>query len=417
MDYDVWGNLNQETSTSESPFGFTGYIKDYETDLYYANARYYDSFTGRFLREDPLEGKVNNPPSLHRYTYGYANPTYFVDPDGRYAEDGHYYTTFIVAEALGFTVEEINTLALFSQLPDEVDSLDASVLVKRRVQTKGLTTEETFRKLDILHTLQGGDSEIETNRTIRAIIASKDNVMTVGILIHRLGDTFAHRDPNDESILFGKNIGHGLRGHTPDVIQNRPELYERYVHTLISTLAKVKGGVSDEELRKITKNVLAKTRRLSNAPTTYKKTMKHFDEYGGSKRLKTLNYESKKSNDQLTKDSIKEAKQIVMEVNILRAARGEKPINGAYEPDKSGPSLCCFKRSNLDDALKIYLSTMQTGSLSQAVGSVSSSVNSALLEAAKSLDATAGVPLDKAINANKDLIIFESAENKAELKP
>jgi RHS repeat-associated protein len=83
MDYDVWGNLNQETATSESPFGFIGYIKDDDTDLYYANARYYDSFTGRFLREDPLQGKQNTPPSLHRYLYAYANPTVYIDPDGR----------------------------------------------------------------------------------------------------------------------------------------------------------------------------------------------------------------------------------------------------------------------------------------------------------------------------------------------
>ncbi|MGJ8663727.1 MAG: RHS repeat-associated core domain-containing protein, partial [Marinicella sp.] len=83
MDYDVWGNLNQESATSDSPFGFTGYIKDDDTELYYANARYYDSFTGRFLREDPFEGNQNMPPTLHRYLYANGNPTVYIDPTGK----------------------------------------------------------------------------------------------------------------------------------------------------------------------------------------------------------------------------------------------------------------------------------------------------------------------------------------------
>ncbi len=82
MDYDVWGNLNQETATSDSPFGFTGYIRDEDTELYYANARYYDSFTGRFLREDPFNGTSLTPPSLHRYLYANVNPTVYIDPTG-----------------------------------------------------------------------------------------------------------------------------------------------------------------------------------------------------------------------------------------------------------------------------------------------------------------------------------------------
>lgn len=83
MDYDVWGNLKQESAASDSPFGFTGYQKDDDTGLYYANARFYDSMTARFLREDPFGGDPSMPPSLHRYLYAYANPTVYIDPDGR----------------------------------------------------------------------------------------------------------------------------------------------------------------------------------------------------------------------------------------------------------------------------------------------------------------------------------------------
>lgn len=82
---------NREAANAElpngdnQPVGFAGYIKDPETGLYYAGARYYDATTGRFTTEDPEDGDVMKPPSLHRYLYSYANPTAYIDPDGRQA--------------------------------------------------------------------------------------------------------------------------------------------------------------------------------------------------------------------------------------------------------------------------------------------------------------------------------------------
>jgi RHS repeat-associated protein len=82
-EYDAYGNLLTQSGSSAQPFGFTGYQTDTDTGLYYANARYYDSETARFNREDPFDGDVNTPPSLHRYLYANANPNFYVDPTGR----------------------------------------------------------------------------------------------------------------------------------------------------------------------------------------------------------------------------------------------------------------------------------------------------------------------------------------------
>jgi RHS repeat-associated protein len=65
-------------------------VKDNESGLYYANARYYDPATARFTTEDPEAGKDLTPPSLHRYLYAYANPTVWVDPAGRQSEGPGY---------------------------------------------------------------------------------------------------------------------------------------------------------------------------------------------------------------------------------------------------------------------------------------------------------------------------------------
>jgi RHS repeat-associated protein len=51
----------------------------------YAKARFYDPEVGRFISQDTLTGQVDDPPSLHRFFYGRANPTRYVDPTGHQA--------------------------------------------------------------------------------------------------------------------------------------------------------------------------------------------------------------------------------------------------------------------------------------------------------------------------------------------
>jgi RHS repeat-associated protein len=63
---------------------FTGYQKDQETGLDFAEARYYNSSHGRFTAVDPLlaSGKSDNPQTFNRYAYVMNSPTKLVDPTG-----------------------------------------------------------------------------------------------------------------------------------------------------------------------------------------------------------------------------------------------------------------------------------------------------------------------------------------------
>ncbi|RFF32618.1 RHS repeat-associated core domain-containing protein [Wenzhouxiangella sediminis] len=83
--YDEYGEVEEESSPDIPRFGFTGHQRgpSEAPDLYYAQQRWYNSATGRFISEDPIWGEPKRPLSLHRYLYAYANPTVFVDPDGR----------------------------------------------------------------------------------------------------------------------------------------------------------------------------------------------------------------------------------------------------------------------------------------------------------------------------------------------
>jgi RHS repeat-associated protein len=63
---------------------FTGYQKDDETELDFAEARMYENRHGRFTAVDPLlaSGKSANPQTFNRYVYVRNNPTVLTDPSG-----------------------------------------------------------------------------------------------------------------------------------------------------------------------------------------------------------------------------------------------------------------------------------------------------------------------------------------------
>jgi RHS repeat-associated protein len=63
---------------------FTGYLKDDETGLDFAENRMYENRHGRFTAVDPLlaSGKSANPQTFNRYVYVGNNPLFLVDRNG-----------------------------------------------------------------------------------------------------------------------------------------------------------------------------------------------------------------------------------------------------------------------------------------------------------------------------------------------
>ncbi len=66
---------------------FTGYERDAETGLDYAQARYYSNIQGRFMGIDTMNASAHpgSPQTWNRYAYTLNNPLKFVDPSGMYA--------------------------------------------------------------------------------------------------------------------------------------------------------------------------------------------------------------------------------------------------------------------------------------------------------------------------------------------
>jgi RHS repeat-associated protein len=80
--YDAFGNAIAQTSNIGNKYGFAGEQFDSNLDSYYLRDRFYDSQSGRFLRQDIYQGRQSKPLTLHKYSYTHNNPVNGTDPTG-----------------------------------------------------------------------------------------------------------------------------------------------------------------------------------------------------------------------------------------------------------------------------------------------------------------------------------------------
>jgi RHS repeat-associated protein len=68
---------------------YTGYQKDDESGLEFAQARYYNPMHGRFTSVDPLTASatIRNPQTFNRYSYVENSPISFKDPTGLFSNE------------------------------------------------------------------------------------------------------------------------------------------------------------------------------------------------------------------------------------------------------------------------------------------------------------------------------------------
>jgi RHS repeat-associated protein len=88
--YDAWGGFRGSTAApvaGEPTLAYAGQFWDADAGLSYAQQRWYEPKTGRFLSEDPVFGGLQNPSSLQAFAYANGNPLTNVDPLGRLACD------------------------------------------------------------------------------------------------------------------------------------------------------------------------------------------------------------------------------------------------------------------------------------------------------------------------------------------
>lgn len=190
-------------------------------------ARNYDAALGRWMNMDMLAEKA---PSWTPYRYAYDNPLTFVDPNGKYETDGHYWTVYLAGLITGH--KNAAELAYYAEIPDN------------RMSDRGDILEPTNTWMFVdwqvdVHALTGGRREAEI-RSSEIKYFGATSARQRGYALHRYGDSYAHSDADGD--MYNTGIGHGHKGHTPDKIANRPELYLEYAKGLVNMM----GGFQED---------------------------------------------------------------------------------------------------------------------------------------------------------------------------
>ncbi|MEM9668051.1 MAG: RHS repeat-associated core domain-containing protein [Pseudomonadota bacterium] len=81
-DYTPFGEARLDPPANDDNPNFTGHIRDHDTGLVYAQARYYDPVIGRFLSADPVGFMAGGTRYFNRYTYTFNDPVNAKDPGG-----------------------------------------------------------------------------------------------------------------------------------------------------------------------------------------------------------------------------------------------------------------------------------------------------------------------------------------------
>jgi hypothetical protein len=183
-------------------------------------------------------------------------------------EGGHYYTVYYTSLAVGFKEKIAHRHALLSQMADEVQSMDAAEVQKAQclnynipnLQGDSFPVNPDWRiTVQKSHSLSG-KSYSELNRssafqrsfTSEALLKLNPLSLEFGLLLHRLGDTYAHSKIDDPSttytistykgcadnISITSNHGHLHHGHSPDYAFLRPEIFNLYLENLYDILSK-----------------------------------------------------------------------------------------------------------------------------------------------------------------------------------
>lgn len=185
-------------------------------------------------------------------------------------EGGHYYTVYYTSLAVGFMEQVAYRHAVLSQMPDEVLWMDAAHMQTQQCRgylggkeidlnnvSRYVPADERYRVQYGLHSLpERGLNEATRSsayqRQITSLELSKESPISLkfGLLLHRLGDTYAHSKMGHENTMYTvtqtdkcfsadnykESFGHLFDMHDPDYPFLRQNLFLSYLQNLYQVL-------------------------------------------------------------------------------------------------------------------------------------------------------------------------------------
>jgi len=151
--YQAFGELLNQTGSTENNYLFTGEQFDRELQQYYLRARYFDQSIGRFTQMDEWLGKEQVPITLNKYVYGNSDPVRYIDPSG-------YFGLADIGAALNIRgIQAASIQASFRVTLKQIGKDLACVAIEETV------TELVIQQLTGGVYVLGGDSEGYVGRT------------------------------------------------------------------------------------------------------------------------------------------------------------------------------------------------------------------------------------------------------------
>jgi RHS repeat-associated protein len=222
-----------------------GQVFDPETKLHYNYLRDYDPQLGRYTTPDPIGvGGGFNP-----YSYVSNSPLINIDPLGLYQSDVHYYMTFFLAVAAGFSYDDARTIAQADQYiddnpltrPIDVDVTGSPSYINtvlnnaQRLKYYHFTLSDDngrtipyYRDAGLSAALYYPSKQLQNLRVAAEKAPNRcAELQFFGEYLHAFADTFSHRNDSNTPVDAVWNagvkelgIGHGTLGTNPDMTYN-----------------------------------------------------------------------------------------------------------------------------------------------------------------------------------------------------
>jgi RHS repeat-associated protein len=127
--YDAWGAVRGTSvpGADGATLAYAGQHWDSDVGLSYAQQRWYEPGTGRFLSEDPVFGILDDPPTLNAFAYASGNPLSYTDPQGTFKLWVHrVISRTALGDAFGSCDSRSSAFAVSNALTDIIHPTDSS---------------------------------------------------------------------------------------------------------------------------------------------------------------------------------------------------------------------------------------------------------------------------------------------------
>ncbi len=214
---------------------YTGYQKDNESGLEYAQARYYDSSHGRFTSIDPLTSSANikDPQSFNRYSYVSNSPYKFTDPLGLMPYDA---SNGWASASNGFWGSDFSATARETGR----DIINATQLMfDQQIESRLKDISDTHRanRLAAQGQMQEAEAIDEANDNIYKVEAAEASYTVTVTVVDDVENTpIGQQDVTLESIFYSIQQNFGLGGSQP---HNTSGVIVEEINGLVSDLARV----------------------------------------------------------------------------------------------------------------------------------------------------------------------------------